>query len=110
MYQHEVYIPFAVGKQVFEDAKELLTTIHGGCTAYKSIGHWENIGTNTDGTSNSIHMREEVWVVRVVTKDATFSGLNLIESALHKFGETCVMSTTQEINATFRYCEDTNDS
>lgn len=103
MYQHEVYIPCAVGRQAFEDAKTLLTNIHGGCTAYHSVGHWNNEGTNTDGTTNSVQMREEVWVVRVVSDDPTFSGLNLIEAELFKRNEKCVMSTTQEISARFNY-------
>lgn len=103
MYQHEVYIPFSVGKKVFEDSKSLLTNTHGGCTAYQSVGHWENVGENTDGTKNYIQLREEVWIVRVVSESDVFSGLNLIESALFKHGEKCVMSTTQKISARFKY-------
>ena len=102
-YIHEVYIPCAMGRQTFEDAKTLLTNIHGGCTAYNGVGHWNDEGTNTDGTTNSVQMREEVWVVRVVSDDPTFSGLNLIEAELFKRNEKCVMSTTQEISVRFNY-------
>ena len=100
-YIHEVYIPCAVGKQTFEQAKTLLTNIHGGCTAYNGVGHWENVGENTDGSKNYIQLREEVWIVRVVSDDPTFSGLNLIEDELFKRNEKCVMSTTQEISVRF---------
>ena len=57
MYQHEVYISCAVGRQTFEDAKTLLINIHGVCPAYHSVAHWHNEGTNTDVTTNSVQIR-----------------------------------------------------
>ena len=102
-YIHEIYFPCSVGRKTFEDAKALLTNIHGGCTAYNGVGHWQNEGENTDGTKNYVQLREEVWIIRVVSEDATFSGLNLIEEQLFKANEKCVMSTSQEIAVRFNY-------
>ena len=54
--------------------------MHGGCTAYTAVGHWNDESEETT--------KEYVWI---------------IESALFKHGEKCVMSTTQKISARFKY-------
>jgi hypothetical protein len=95
MYQHEVYVPCLTPHKDIESIKKLLTDMHGGCTAYTAVGHWNDESEETT--------REYVWILRVVSESDVFSGLNLIESALFKHGEKCVMSTTQKISARFKY-------
>ena len=53
--------------------------MHGGCTAYTAVGHWNDESEETT--------REYIWILRVVSESDVFSGLNLIESALFKHGE-----------------------
>ena len=95
MWVHKLYFP-NISHALRDEVRDLIIEDHGGFTTYHATGYWEGVPHETTS--------EPVIVFEVIsTGDKMPRGFHHAKQKLLAMGETCVLVSSQEVNAEFHY-------